>query len=185
MTPSEGRTIAGSLEDVAAGYRKAVGREPTAEELELFRPLWMRAGYDDGDLVWGIVFIFAKQLELLRGALRQCEPLRQELVLWRRWQPFAFGVVMGACLALAGAIWFDWTRTTITEVLTEADGMGALQLMSDPVRLQIRGPIAGSHYLRLNVSECERRAFTLGSGVGNCTSVLEAWWKPYGNGADE
>ena len=49
------------MREVVAGFRRAVGRDPTDEEIETFTPLFMRAGYDDDDLLWGVVFLLSKQ----------------------------------------------------------------------------------------------------------------------------
>ena len=61
------------MDDVRAGFRRAVGREPTGEEMETLTPLMMRAGYSDDDLLWGLVFLFARQFRLAGDAVSAIE----------------------------------------------------------------------------------------------------------------
>ena len=62
------------MRDVVAGFRRAVGRDPTDEEIETLTPLFMRAGYDDDDdLLWGLVFLFARQFGAVGDAVSAIE----------------------------------------------------------------------------------------------------------------
>ena len=60
---------------VTAGFRRAVGREPSDDEIEALRPLWTVTGYDDGDILWGVVFLFARQFVAAERHRAQLETL--------------------------------------------------------------------------------------------------------------
>ena len=61
------------MNDLVAGFRRAMGRDPTTLEMETLTPLFMRAGYQDDDLLWGIVFLFARQFAGAEAAARAVE----------------------------------------------------------------------------------------------------------------
>lgn len=60
---------------VAAGFLHHVGRAATPAELNTLRPLWEVMGYDKGDAIWGVVFVFAKQLAAVDVTLQQSSDL--------------------------------------------------------------------------------------------------------------
>ena len=65
---------------VARGFRRMVGRGATPAELELLRPLWQVAGYDEGDVIWGVVFTFARQFEAIEKTVRETSDLTNRTI---------------------------------------------------------------------------------------------------------
>ena len=63
---------------VTAGFRDAVGYDPSDDEIESLRPLWSVAGYDPDDTLWCIVFVFARQFVAAERHRAQLEKLEVE-----------------------------------------------------------------------------------------------------------
>lgn len=117
---------------VTAGYQRAVGRDPSDDEIEALRPLWSVFGYDDGDAIWGVVFLFARQFVVAEAHRAQLEKLeaqatdtletalekivvamrraasRGELVRIATW--FAVGNVVAIALVAAFAMWWVYAE---------------------------------------------------------------------------
>ena len=117
---------------VTAGFQHAVGRDPSNDEIEALRPLWTVAGYDDGDIIWGVVFLFARQFVAAERHRAQLEKLevqttdtidtalermvvavrraasRGELV--RMATMFAVGNVVAIALVAAFATWWVYAQ---------------------------------------------------------------------------
>ena len=117
---------------VAAGFRRAVGRDPSVDEIEALRPLWSVAGYDDGDIIWGVVFLFARQFVVAEKHRAQLERLEAQTTdtiekalermvvavrraasrgeLLRIATRFAVGNVVAVALVAAFAMWWVYAE---------------------------------------------------------------------------
>ena len=94
---------------VAKGFLHAVGRAPTATEIETLRPLWAVAGYDDGDVIWGLVFLFARQLTAAEAQLAQLAELQAQTT--NTFETESAKVVVAARRALSSRAVFVHTLT--------------------------------------------------------------------------
>ena len=203
---------------VAAGFQRMVGRVATPAELETLRPLWQVAGYQEDDMIWRVVFLFAKQLaavddnvwkssELIRSASDVLQTAADqlaasidvageqaraefrstvgEIVRQHRWLRFTSGLVVGASVILAGAVYFFEPVHGVMDHLLDGidpDLVARMALSPDTVYYAEGGP-KKTGYLQLKLSSCDHTIAVRGGG--NCQIMMEVEWEPRSPGRAE
>ena len=202
---------------VAKGFSRHVGRAATPAELRTLRPLWEVAGYDEDDVIWGVVFVFAKQWAAVDDTLQQSSDLTKrasdlidkaaselaasidqtgqqarkefrgtvgKILRRQRWLRFTSGLVVGASLMLAGAVYFRYPVHGVIVHLVEGIDPGlAARMMLAPNTVNVGSLGDKAQYLRLSVVSCN---VSINSGLGsNCTVALEVEWEPTSSGGSD
>ena len=202
---------------VAVGFRRAMGRIATPAELETLRPLWEVAGYQEGDMFWGAVFVFAKQVaavedsvwkssELIRSASdvlhdaaeqlaastkvageQAREEFRstvREIVRQYSWLRFTSGLVLGAGVILAGAVYVFEPVKGVMDHLADAIGPELVERMAlGPDAIRVGRPLKKIGHLRLLLRSCNYSITDRGGG--GCSDMAQVEWGPIPPAATE
>ena len=192
-----------------------VGRVATPAELETLRPLWQVTGYQEDDIIWGVVFLFAKQLAAVDDSVGKSSELISsasdvlhmsaeqlaastkvageqaraefrstvgEVVRQHRWlrftSGFASGLVLGASVILAGAVYVFEPVKGVMDHLADAIGPELVERMAlGPDAVRVERPLQKIKYLQLRLTPCSY-SITDRRG-GSCSSdIMQMEWVP-------
>ena len=195
---------------VAAGFQSTVGRVATPAELETLRPLWQVAGYQEDDMIWRVVFLFAKQLAAVEDSVWKSSDLIRstsdvvhnsaeqlaaatkvageqaraefrstvgEIVRQHRWLRFTSGLVVGASVILAGAVYLFEPEHGVMDHLVDGidpELVARMALSPDTVRAG-RSPNK-TEYLQLELTSCDFSIVSRSSGT--CRIIMSVEWVP-------